>query len=175
MHPTGMHSCPLYFHHITAIQCVSLSISLPLILHTLSYPVIVHFCPKQVWLRPTIDTSCLDSVHRGGLWQGEPPSRENPLAGRTPRQGEPPAGRTPWQGEPLARCPPPNWQGDPPVKETPQQGEPPGRETPALTSRPPGKETPLARRLPQQGEPTHPPLQGQPLWQGEPPLARMPP
>ena len=57
-------------------------------------------------------TGVCDSVHMGGLQQGEPPSRE------TPRQGEPPGKETPRQGEPP-------WQGDPPGRETPRQGESP--------------------------------------------------
>ena len=55
-----------------------------------------------------------NSVHRGGLWQGDPPAR------RPPWQGDPPGRETP-----LARRPP--WQGDPPA------GRPPARRPPRHT------------------------------------------
>ena len=71
-------------------------------------------------------TRVCDSVHGGGLWQGEPPQ-----AGRTPLARRPPGKETPRQGEPP-------WQGEPP---------PAGRTHPGKEN-PPSKETPLARRTP---------------------------
>ena len=74
-----------------------------------------------------------DSVHRWGLRQGEPLSKENPPGRETPR-----AGRTP------------------PGKENPQQGElPPPRagRTPPVRENPPGRENPPAGRTPRQGDP----------------------
>ena len=78
-------------------------------------------------------------------WQGDPPSRETPWAGRTPPP--PQARRQPWQGgppgwenapgkeTPLAGRTPlgkenPHWQGDPPAGRTPRQGDPPAGRTP---------------------------------------------
>ena len=65
-----------------------------------------------------------DSVHRGGLRQGEPPSRETPLVGR-PGKESPPSRETPWQGEPPQQGDTPPRHGDSPGRENPpRQGEP---------------------------------------------------
>ena len=83
-----------------------------------------HYRPKRSFGQGNIFTPVCHSVHRGGVWQGDPPA-----GWRTPRMdGEPPlAGRrTPpgWKENPpppAGRRTPPGWKENPPRLE----GEPP--------------------------------------------------
>ena len=89
---------------------------------------VYYYRPQRSCGQGNVFTAVCDSVHRGGLWQGEPPTgRENPPppskettpAGRTP---PPPSKETPLAGRPppAGRAPP--WQGEPP---SPWQVDPP--------------------------------------------------
>ena len=95
---------------------------------------ICYYRPQRSCGQGYVFTRVCDSVHRGGLWQGEPPpppGRETPLG-----RENPPGRETP----PLARRHPPG-QGDTPLGRRPPQGDtPPGKEAPSPS--PPGRETP---------------------------------
>ena len=98
--------------------------------------------PKRSFGQGNIFTPVCHSVHRGGVWQGDPPGwMENPpwLDGEPPRlDGEPPR----FDGEP------PGWMENPPPR---LDGEPPrlDGEPPRLDGEPPlaGRRTPPGSRL----------------------------
>ena len=75
----------------------------------------LYYRPERRCGQGNVFTAVCDSVHRGGLQQGEPPGR------RTPLEGEPPKRRTPlpWKENP-----------HPPWKENPPPPPPPGKENP---------------------------------------------
>ena len=130
---------------------------IPCFLNRLLLP---SYRPQRSCCQGYVFTRVCDSVHKGGLWQGEPPWQGDPLAGRTPLPRRPPGKETPWQEDPPGREIP--WQEDP------QQGD-------SLAGRPPGKETP-SRETPWQGDPLarRPPAWRPPPWQGDPPAGRPP-
>ena len=81
---------------------------------------ICYYRPQRSSGQGYVFTRVCDSVHRGGLWQGEPPpGRETPLGRENPPGREPPGKETPpgagkhppGQETPAGRHPP--WQGGP--------------------------------------------------------------
>ena len=109
------------------------------------YPKSNCYRPQRSCGQGNVFTAVCDSVHRGGLQQGEPPGKENPPGRRTPWEGEPPRRRTHREGEaPQEGKPPP--EEEPPGKQNPPKETPPRR--PPRKENPPRKVNPPGRRTP---------------------------